>query len=85
MALLVGLGDVRFESATWLLIPHVSKSQKKCRKFIFVVASVAELGTEIASKKEHLCWPGKVTKVMQRKVYFCILHPLCKVYLRKLK
>lgn len=49
----------------------------KVRKFIFIVMSVAELGTEIADTEEHLCWPGKVTKTMQYKVYFCILHLLC--------
>lgn len=47
--------------------------------------SVAEPGTEIAGTEEHVCWPGKVTKAMQCKVYFCILNPLCKVSLRKPK
>lgn len=47
--------------------------------------SVAEPGTEIAGTEEHVCWPGKVTKAMQCKVYFWILNPLCKVSLRKPK
>lgn len=29
----VGLGDTRFDSATWLLIPHVGNSQQKVENF----------------------------------------------------
>jgi len=29
MAFPVGLGDTRFDSAAWLLIPHISNSQQK--------------------------------------------------------
>lgn len=41
--------------------------------FLFILMSVAQLGTEITSTEEHLCKLGKVTKEMHSKAY---LHPL---------
>lgn len=51
--------------------------------FLFIVMSVAQLGTEITSTEEHLCKLGKVTKEMQSKAYLCILCPLSRAALPK--
>lgn len=77
------LGDTVWFCNLALYSPHQQLPTKGRR---FILTSVAELGIEIADSEEHLCWPGKVTKSVQCKVYyFCILHLLCKAFLRKPK